>query len=253
MNQYTEKQQLHLTSNGGVIKNSTLKSDVTFDLKGLFLNTQNVIYRTISVSNAVIPVSFYIVNEYNNKLNFNNATYNIPYGNYNGNTLLRQIQTTISNLIVLLDSATGKFTFQYNTSFTINGTLSTINKIIGIDKTTYNSTSNSFTCPYPINTSGTKNIHVKTSNLLLNNFNYSAGDRLTLTTISKEAGLYEIIYYENKSDLKNIIKNPFLSTIEIQIYDDDNNLIDFNNIDWSITLQIETTYNNFVLTQELTN
>jgi hypothetical protein len=37
-----------------------------------------------------------------------------------------------------------------------------------------------------------------------------------------------------------------LDRLEILIYDDDNNLIDFNNIDWAITIEIETIINMYI-------
>ena len=38
------------------------------------------------------------------------------------------------------------------------------------------------------------------------------------------------------SNYKNIIKVPTFENIDIQLTDDDDNLIDFNNFDWTITL-----------------
>jgi hypothetical protein len=51
---------------------------------------------------------------------------------------------------------------------------------------------------------------------------------------------FSILLYNNYSNSKHIIKNKNLDNIEIKIYDDDNNLVDFNSIDWSITLEIES-------------
>ena len=46
-----------------------------------------------------------------------------------------------------------------------------------------------------------------------------------------------MISYENQNNLnKNIIKVPTIENIDIQLTDDDDNLIDFNNFDWTITL-----------------
>ena len=38
------------------------------------------------------------------------------------------------------------------------------------------------------------------------------------------------------SNYKNIIKVPTIENIDIQLTDDDDNFIDFNNFDWTITL-----------------
>jgi hypothetical protein len=43
------------------------------------------------------------------------------------------------------------------------------------------------------------------------------------------------------TDYKSIFKNYELNSIDITITDDKNNYIDFNNVDWSMTLQIDIT------------
>ena len=46
-----------------------------------------------------------------------------------------------------------------------------------------------------------------------------------------------MISYVNQNALnKNIIKTPTIDNIDIQLTDENDNLIDFNNLDWTITL-----------------
>ena len=46
-----------------------------------------------------------------------------------------------------------------------------------------------------------------------------------------------MISYTNQNALnKNIIKTPTIDAIDIQLTDDNDNLIDFHNLDWTITL-----------------
>ncbi len=49
-----------------------------------------------------------------------------------------------------------------------------------------------------------------------------------------------MIFYDNRTANKNIIKGSTDDELKIQILDDDFNSIDFNNTEWSITLEIET-------------
>ena len=49
----------------------------------------------------------------------------------------------------------------------------------------------------------------------------------------------DYILYHNYTHYTNIFKNNEISTIDINIMDDNRNFIDFNNIDWTITLQID--------------
>ena len=49
-----------------------------------------------------------------------------------------------------------------------------------------------------------------------------------------------MIIYNNFTSFKTIMNQRSVSSIRIDITDDFRNLIDFRNIDWSITLQIDT-------------
>ena len=48
-----------------------------------------------------------------------------------------------------------------------------------------------------------------------------------------------IINYTNITGFNSVFKNHEISSIKISICDDDDNFINFNNIDWSMTLQID--------------
>ena len=49
-----------------------------------------------------------------------------------------------------------------------------------------------------------------------------------------------MISYSSQTDLnKSALQNSYIDQIDISIVDEDNNLINFNGIDWSITLVLE--------------
>ena len=45
--------------------------------------------------------------------------------------------------------------------------------------------------------------------------------------------------YNNFTQYKSVIKNSIITDINIDIHDEFKNFIDFNNHDWSMTLQID--------------
>jgi hypothetical protein len=50
-----------------------------------------------------------------------------------------------------------------------------------------------------------------------------------------------MISYSSQSDVnKNLLNVRTINEIDIQIFDEDNNLVNFNNLDWNITLVITT-------------
>ncbi len=232
----------YLNSDGGDIKNSYLKSDVVFNIPNLIKDEKNILYNTISIVHCEIPYSFYIINEYNNLLSLSTGDIYIDYGNYNANSLIAYLKTKLPiNMNISLNSSNGVLSLIYNQSFQIYEN-TTVYKVLGLQKKNYISLNNSIIFDYPCNFLGTKNLYIK-SNIILDNFNTSTKDYITITNIPVSVEPFGILLYNNYSNSKHIIKNKNLDNIEIKIYDDDNNLVDFNNIEWSITLEIESYIN----------
>jgi hypothetical protein len=94
--------------------------------------------------------------------------------------------------------------------------------------------------PYPCNLLGTKNLYIKIPNMIMDNLYPATGDHITLINIPVNVSPYSLVLFMNGSNTKSIIKNQIFPTeLDIQIYDDSNNLVDFNNIEFNITLEIE--------------
>jgi len=244
MNQTIIKDTKHyyLNSNGGDVKNSYLKSDIIFNIPNLIKDEKNILYNTVSIVHCEIPYSFYIINEYNNLLSLSTGDIYIDYGNYNANSLISYLKTKLpTNMNITLNSLTGVFTLTYNQPFQIYNT-TTVNQVLGLRDANHLSINNSIIFDYPCNFLGTKNLYIK-SNIILDNFNSTTKDYITLSNIPVSVEPYSIVLYNNYSNSKHIIKNKNLDNIEIKIYDDENNLVDFNNTDWSITLEIESYIN----------
>ena len=235
-----------LSPNGGNQKNSSYKSDIEFNLNGIITNEKYILYNTISINHAEIPNSFYIINVYNNLLSLSTGDIYIDRGNYNVSSLQKFINSKLPTTMMLsFNSTNGKFTLTSNEQFYINES-TTINKILGLDKTVYTSIydpnlyhRHMINFPYPANCLGTKNLYIK-SNFILDNFNTITKDYLTLACIPVSVEPYGIILFNNFTNAYHIVKNIQLDNIEIKIYDDDDNLVNFNNIDWSITLELNT-------------
>lgn len=252
-----DTKQYYLNPSSDATKNNNWYSDVTFNIIGLLKDDPTILYHTISVVHCEIPYSFYVVNESNNVLKLSTGTINIPYGNYNANSLMKYINTQLpANMVLSFDSTTGKMKLTYNQWFSILSS-STIQKLLGLaTNTTYTSTNNIIAFPYPMNVLGTKNLFIK-SNVMLSNYNSVTKDYVTLSCIPVNVEPYGIILYNNYSNSAHIIRNKKLDAIEIKIYDDNNNFIDFNNVEWNITIEItsyiETTFDNTTLNKYLTN
>jgi hypothetical protein len=248
MNIITDSQKFYLTPSGASNnKNGIFNSSLEFNIPTMYQKSDDLLYATIRTLHAEIPYSFYIVNEYNSLLSITDTNNNvndiqIPLGNYNATSLIAYLNTALpNNMTISFNSTTGKFTLVYNGIFSVNAS-STCNILLGFSKnTTYTSDNNNIIAfPFLANLLGTKNIYLKFPNLILDNYNTQTGDRSTLSNIPVDQAPYGLIMYENRSTSSTIIKNVQLpDRLYVQLTDDTNNLIDFNNIEWSITVQID--------------
>ena len=97
--------------------NGSAKSNVRFNFIGLLRDDADIIRTSLSILNAQIPVSYYIITANNNVFTyvhlaiFENVI--IPIGNYDANTLLIYMnsQLSIHNLVFSINSSNGKITF----------------------------------------------------------------------------------------------------------------------------------------------
>jgi hypothetical protein len=238
----SDTRQIHLSPQGATKKNNgSFNSDLDFEIPNLIKKTNYILYNSIRIIHCEMPFSFYIINEYNNLLSLSTGDIMVPYGNYNANSFMTSLSLLLpTGMTITLNSLNGKFILTYNNSFSILAT-STIYKIMGFNKkTSYTSISNVINLKYPANFLGSNNIFVKCPNLILENYNTATKDYATLLTVPVSVEPFGMVQFLNQVSAKNIVKNFQMNKLEVQITDDDNNLIDFNNLEWNITIEIES-------------
>jgi hypothetical protein len=229
-----------------------MKSHINCYIPNLITNDdRTLLYHTAKICHLEIPYSFYVVNYTNNKLVINSTKIIVPVGNYNATTLLDKLNLLfseygLSSFVLSFNSITGKYTLQANIYFSISSS-STIQDIIGLDEFTYNSmfdiTTNKYILemPYLANTSGSKNIYIRT-NIITSNLNVVNNDANIIKSVPVDVPPFGIIQYSNNQGIETLIKNRELNNLEIELLDDNLNYINFNNIEWAICLEIKTVY-----------
>ena len=92
--------------------------------------------------------------------------------------------------------------------------------------------------PYPLNLLGVKKISIKSSSLNIVAFSsIKNGYSDTICTIPADQPAFGMISYTSQNDLnRNILKQSVIDRIDIQLLDENQNYLDFNNLDWSITI-----------------
>lgn len=221
-------------------------SNVAFSFQGLLQADDDIQYTTISVMNAQLPISWYTVNSSNNTLiySINNVVSVVTFtvGNYNANSFIAEFKSKMPAAFnCTLNRVNGKFQFTHATSnFKFLGS-STCCQLLGFMKgIDYSSTSNVLTPPYPCNFSGVSRIRIASDELSTYTMDsYTGNFSNTLQTLSVNSGAFGVLLYENNHNFKAILRNKTINYFDVQIYDDNEQLIDFNGIHWSLTLQID--------------
>jgi hypothetical protein len=216
--------------------NGSYKSSVLISLPDLSFHHEVIKKVSFSVEHCEIPNSFYIINYTNNLLVINNTRYIITVGNY-------YVRTFINFLIAILpttftisyNSISNKLTFTNTSIITINSSLSTINKIIGLSNTDLIGAL-SYDLPYVVNFLPIPRINFKSNYFKFNNYNTTDKTSDLFLSLQNNTGQLNMINYINQTQTEFLLQDTSKTTFNINVMDDYNNLINFNNIDWTMTL-----------------
>ena len=247
---YTKNKLITLSSKYGIQQNGTYKSHLMFNFKNLLSDEQQYLKSEVIVLNAQIPVSFYVINDYNNILTISGSgilttSITIETGNYNANTLITELKSqfltsgvVFSNIKINKNSGKLVFTALLFTNYSFSGSMLSV---LGTTSSV-NSNSTTYKCIYPLNLLGVEKLSIKSERLAVqsvSSVDYSFSN--TLVTIPVDVSPFSMISYTSQSDVnKNILNVRTINEIDIQILDEDNNLVNFNNLDWNMTLVITT-------------
>ena len=256
-----ETKLINLNSQYGTQLNGTYLSNMLFNTRGILKDEIDISYCNISLLNAQIPVSFYVVNSSNNVLNYQISSTNfnitITQGNYNGTTLITVMQALFlangHTFSITLNSNTGIFTFTYIGTFTFLVS-STCTTILGFNAT-ITSTTNSIVLPYPCNLLGAMKLNIVSNKLPTSNYDYNTANMLQCISVNQPS--YSVINWENQSSHSNILLVKTIDNIDIQFTDGSGNYINFNNIPWALTIKLDIyrgesrqTLNDFIQKQQ---
>lgn len=223
--------------------NGTLKSNVNFNFKNILRDQPDIIYSTIGIVNAQIPVSYFTFNEYNDILTTGLGNISITRGNYNASSLRTELATRliaigITGMVVTINSSTGRLTFTASIPFTFLPSSSF--DTLGFDDVTYTSVGNVINAPYLLNLLGIQQLRINSSALACSNSNSTTmGESNLIGVVQSTAPPFGMILYSNQTSY-SVLKSKTISLLDIQILDENGNYVDFNNVDWTISLQLTT-------------
>ena len=240
---YTDNRIISLNSKYAQYNNGSLKSNVIFNFKGIVKDDENIIQKYITILDAQIPVSFYIINSSNQVLTVvkgvNTYTLNLTQVNYNATSLITELisklATATITATITINKTTGKLTFNFDSSIQMIFSTSTIASVLGL---TANLTGTVITLQQPLNLLGIKRLNIKSDALAVSSFSsQNLGNSSILLSIPNNEAQFNMISFTNQNNLNNCVLNAdIVDIIDIQIVDESNNFIDFNNQDWTMTL-----------------
>jgi hypothetical protein len=85
-------------------------------------------------------------------------------------------------------------------------------------------------------------INFRSNFFKLNNYNSSDGSSDVFLCLQNNSGQLSMINYVNQSNDEYIIQDKNITSFTITVTDDYNNLINFNNIDWTLSFKILIEY-----------
>jgi hypothetical protein len=222
--------------------NDSWNSSVKFEFEEPIRLAKNFITMTCSVFTFTCPNSIYNINETNSYLSLTvngiTTNYTITYGNYNANTFMTQLISQIgSNFSITFNTLNNIFTLSHTIyNFTINST-STIYNIMGFNlNTTYNSVSKSLVMPYTCNFNGVQSINIFFDNLNTKNIDsFNKSSSSIIQSIPVDGTLQQITFLKTQ-DFHFKISQEEIDFIKIDIKDDLENSINFNNQHWNLSL-----------------
>lgn len=254
-NTHVNPEQVFLRSNEyTILNNGTKKSSITFNLKNTIKIPSNV-DAYIQLNSFKFINSFYNVNSRNNQFYFSlnggaediNTIYSIliPVGNYTITSLLAYLNTELASYIVITYDGTLFKVICTSVSYTFilrSGSNHCL-KLLGFSDSTIESST--ITSPNLINLAGTQVLYISSGNLYIQS---NSSTRATVSNILESinvdvlGGSSKSFY--NPSSVKYRITDDFVSYLDINIFDENNDLVDFNNTDWYMSISFIFSYKN---------
>jgi hypothetical protein len=226
--------------------NTDFKSLCEYNIPNMIERDETIEYIQFSVRDAVIPVSFYTVNENNSILNIIEngvyTSYNFPYGNYNANYFITEFVNLLgSRWSISLNNFNSIFTITNSqNNFTLLAT-STIDSVLGFS----DDISSSLTIPYKLTLPRCCNflplprITLRCAELANTTMISSNSSNDVIITIPNNARPNGQIYYQNQSQAKLLFRHHELSRFVVSFTDDNGNLLNFNGISCFFTFQFD--------------
>ena len=248
--------QLYLNSKYATLtKDDSKNSHCWFSLVDTVIIPKDYDNLLIEVQDAQIPISFFTVNTTNNTFS---ATYDlgtfidvvIPVGNYDAISLAITAQSQINlafgsacQIQITYNEISNKFIFTKSSgtasSFTLKFPIYASTLWGFASDSTNNSVNNVIKSPFGVDLAGSRFLFIQCPSFNTTNINSKTGTtNQIIAKVPITQDYLQIEQYMSKGFTIKSHNSKSISVVEIIIVDDNMNEIDFNGVDWSLTMNI---------------
>lgn len=206
----------------------------------------------ISLEGFQFTNSFYTINDYNCNFYFSFSATFTPYikvsatkGNYDIDSLLSHLTSILSSYGFSFSYSliSAKVTITNDTPFLLSNFSNNIWEVLGFDDYGTKTLSTSITSPYLYNLISTQILHVCIPNLNFTSVGVKNKTRYNiLSSIHINAMPTEVQCYKNSSNFHYKLTDNDITFLNVIVYDQDFNIVNFNNIDWFMNISFSTIY-----------
>ena len=245
----SERRIISLNSKYAQRLNDTYVSNVRFNFSDVLSDESDFIGAQCGIYNAQIPVSFYIIDYRNNVLSYkvNSTVFKVTLtpGNYNSTTFITLLKSAFlgnaHTFSIVIGANDGKLTFTLLTAATLNEfteATTTMWNVLGFNTgIAAPASSNIINSPNPLNLLGIKKLKVYSDSLAILSLDSKNLSMSSLVdTIPVISGPYEVNQYFNPQAPYSRISVDLINQIDIKIIDEEGFFVNFNGIDWCITI-----------------
>jgi hypothetical protein len=214
----------------------------------------------VGLISAEVPYTFYNVNSNNNTMTIQQITGALESTTLTANIVLPQqnydtdeMIDTMKELLLAaspplsfteftFDEDSNKFTLKHTGTGadigTVKITASTMKNIMGFTESQLNVAAQSITADHCVNLAGTSSVYVNLPNIGLSNLDSRGDLNGVVSKLNVNCNPGEYIFYQQTETQYYLISNPKIDFFHLSLTDDDNNLLEMNGGDFSITLSI---------------
>ena len=243
--QIQDTKQFHLSTRGdsGDVLNGDFKSQVRFSIPDAIVQDDSIDYIHFSIPYAVIPNSFYVINQTNCHLYVLQSSittaYMFPMGNYTSQTFITQFKALLpAQFNISIGINNNQFTITHTTTNFTFTSASTIDSVMGFSGNV-SSVGLSLTCPRVCNFLPLPRICLRCGDLAHSFMSATTDASDVILAVPNNARLNGQIVYNNSSNMKTLFKLDKLQSFTVSLTDDDGVPINFNGISSFFTFQFD--------------